>query len=400
MINRIKLTVVFFSLTVLIAGCGIGSSGNPSAIVKLGFVNPTSGQFAPIGKSMRRGLEMYLSEHGNRLGGRKVELVEVDEGAGAASAVPGARKLIQRDRVNAVTGVVSSATAAALFPQFEQAKIPVVLTQGYPYPNVRRNPSPYLWCVGVTTAPIVEATVGHLASNVPADKGVYFLSADYVQGHTMIERIKKSYAKAGGRVAGSDFAPLGSTLDYQPYLSKIARSGAAAVYAFFSGADGVRFVKQYKSFGLAERLPVYSSSSLTVGSSMQEQGDAAKGIVTVGIYEPSVENPENKRFVAEYQKRYHAVPDTFAAQQYDAMAALDGAIGSVRGELTSDAIIDGLRGIATLETPRGRWQFEKDAQFAMSTMYLFEVRKTDGRLSSELIRDIGVFNPASGKKVG
>ncbi len=63
-----------------------------------------TGIFAQIGKDMVNGFEMYLDEHGNKLGGADVKfIVEDNQGKGDA-AVTKAKKLILQDKVQMFIG--------------------------------------------------------------------------------------------------------------------------------------------------------------------------------------------------------------------------------------------------------------------------------------------------------
>jgi branched-chain amino acid transport system substrate-binding protein len=50
---------------------------------------------------------------------------------------------------------------------------------------------------------------------------------------------------------------------------------------------------------------------------------------------PNLDNPQNKKFVADYEKEYNAVPATYAFQAYDAALLIDGALKLTKGN-TSD----------------------------------------------------------------
>src|SRR3712207_7027802 len=58
---------------------------------------------------------------------------------------------------------------------------------------------------------------------------------------------------------------------FQPYLARIQRSGAKAVYCFYAGAEAVAFVKQYQQFGLASKIPLYCSGFVTEGGVRSEE---------------------------------------------------------------------------------------------------------------------------------
>jgi branched-chain amino acid transport system substrate-binding protein len=399
--NALVCTVALLGFAA--SGCGssaVSSTNHDSAStghVKLGFINPLSGPYASLGTDQKNALDLYLSQHDNKLGGRTVDLFTVDEGSGPQTSVPSARKLVQQDHVDVATGVISSATAAAVLPQFAAAKTPIVFTQGYPYKAPNPTPSPYAWTVGVTNPPFATSIAKYMAAHVDKSKGVYFLAADYSVGHQLVELTMKAYQATGGRIAGSAFPAYGTTLDYQPYMAKVKQSGAAAVYSFFAGSDAVRFVQQYAQFGLAGTVQSYSTSSLTSGGALKAEGSAALGIVTNGIYEPNLDNEANRQFVKAYRAAYKVDPDVFALQQNDALTVLDKALGGVHGALTEGGIVAALKSVGSIDTPRGTWTLDSTLQAPVQDMYLFEVKKISGVISNALLQSLGTLDPITGQ---
>ncbi|WP_091345714.1 ABC transporter substrate-binding protein [Micromonospora rhizosphaerae] len=92
--------LVLAAAATLLAACGGGSlggakaDGNGSAgdTVKVGLLVAKSGVYASVGRDMENGFKLYLAEHGQKLGGKRVELVEVDEGESPQSGVAGATR--------------------------------------------------------------------------------------------------------------------------------------------------------------------------------------------------------------------------------------------------------------------------------------------------------------------
>ena len=112
---------VFALLTFLAAPAG-------AQTIKIGVIIPGSGPFAIIGEEVKNGLEMYFAEQGNTVAGRKVELIIEDDGNKPEVGLAKAKKLIERDGVSVITGIVSSSVAYALRDYIAAAKIPMVIT--------------------------------------------------------------------------------------------------------------------------------------------------------------------------------------------------------------------------------------------------------------------------------
>jgi branched-chain amino acid transport system substrate-binding protein len=185
-------------------------------------------------------------------------------------------------------------------------------------------------------------------------------------------------------VAGSEFTPFGKTTNFQPYLARIERSGAKAVYCFYAGAEAVAFVKQYQQFGLASKIPLYCSGFATEGGVLKAQGDAALGIKTSLHYSDQIDNPTNRKFVADYTAKYGDPPTAYAVQAYDAAATLDQALAK---GTTGEAIVEGLKGVGEIDSPRGRWRFS-DGQGPEQTYYLRNTEEQGGRIVNVVVQPL------------
>ena len=83
--------------------------------LKIGFMTTLSGPAASVGKHMQDGFNLYLDLNGKKLGGREVELITVDDELKPDVAVSKAQALIERDKVDFVTGIIFSNILAAVF---------------------------------------------------------------------------------------------------------------------------------------------------------------------------------------------------------------------------------------------------------------------------------------------
>jgi branched-chain amino acid transport system substrate-binding protein len=172
-----------------------------------------------------------------------------------------------------------------------------------------------------------------------------------------------------------------------PYLNQIKASGAKAVFCFYAGSSAVDFVRQYTEAGLSPSVNLYAGGFLTEGVVLKQQGPAAKGVYTSMNYSPDLDNPTNRRFSAEYQKRYRLVPTTYAMASFDAAAVLDKAIGLAGSDLSPIALNAAIGKIGTIDSPRGVWQFNQN-RTPLQKWYLRQVRTDGAILSNGLIADL------------
>jgi branched-chain amino acid transport system substrate-binding protein len=363
---------------------GSGSGADASGPVKIGLSVPLSGVYSTLGEDMTQGFELYLDQHGKKLGGHEIKVVKADEGEGPDTGVPATSKLVTQDGVSAVVGIVNSATALGLHDTFVQSKVPLIVANAGA-DDLTKETSDYLWRVSFRNGAVGEALGKHVAEEV-GDGSVYVMASDYAAGHESVGGFKKSFEAAGGKIAGESYTPFGTTSDWQPYLSKVRNSGASAVYVFYAGAEAVNFVKQYASFGLKDKVQLYGAGFLTEGGVLAAQGDAARGVRTALHYSDSIDTPENAEFVKAYQAAYDELPTVYAVQAYDAAAVLDKAL---EGAETTDGegVAKAIAGVGDIESPRGTWSFDEHHD-PNQPYFLREVGQTGSGLGNTVVRQL------------
>jgi branched-chain amino acid transport system substrate-binding protein len=379
----------------LLTGCGSvgdektsgGSAEAGTGPIKVGLVIPQAGVYAPLGVDMKAGWDLYLSQHGGKLGGREVRLVIGDEGEGPETGVPAVQRLLNRERVDVLVGVVNSATALGVKQAVSNAKKLLVVSNAGAGPVT--GDTPYVWRTSFTNGQVAYAIGQQIAKDV-GGKRVFAMAPDYAAGEEAVAGFKAGLQAGGGKVAGQQLTPFGKTEDFQPYLTKVRSSGAAAVYAFYAGAEAVAFVKQYAQFGLSDRVPLYGSGFLTEGGVLKAQGTAANGVKTALHYSTELDNPANQDFVPAYASAAGAPPTVYAMQTYDAAHVLDRIVkgSALDGDTLSKAL--GKLGEIT-DSPRGSWSFDK--QSPKQTMYLREVEPKGGKRVNAVVKELGQFAP-------
>jgi branched-chain amino acid transport system substrate-binding protein len=375
------------SMAPVLTACG-GSSGSQSsaakdaAPIKVGLLVPQSGGYKTIGDDLANGFQLFLGLGGGRLGGRRVEVVFADEGETAESGKAAVDKLLKHDRVSVVSGVANSSVMLAIKDVVEAAQVPLIGSNASPASMIGVK---YIWRTS-----FVNNEPGKALGKYVADKlrggSVYLIAADYPAGRDEVSGFKESFGS--GRIEGEVYTPFSPPItDFMPYLNQIKASGAKAVFCFYAGSSAVDFVRQYKEAGLSSSVNLYAGGFLTEGVVLKQQGPAAKGVYTSMNYSPDLDNPTNRRFAAEYQKRYGLVPTTYAMASFDAAAVLDKAIGLAGSDLSPIALNAAIGKIGTIDSPRGVWQFNQN-RTPLQKWYLRQVRTDGAILSNGLIADL------------
>ena len=385
--RRVVITAAAGLALALVAGCGSSleeeQQGSGDGPVKVGLLVPKSGVYAPLGRDMENGFRMYLDAAGGKLGGRSVEMVVADEGGGPETGVPAAQKLVQQDKVTTLVGIVNSAVALGVRDLVTDARIPLIVANAGANAITGERRSDYVWRTSFTNGEVAAALGAYVAGQVKDGK-VFLAAPDYAAGKEATAGFQEAFEAAGGSVAGTELTPFGTTTNFQPYLARIQRSGAKAVYCFYAGAEAVAFVKQYQQFGLSSKVPLYCSGFVTEGGVLKAQGDAALGIQGSLHYSDQLDNPTNEKFVADYSSKYGESPTVYAVQAYDAAAVLDRALAKGTG---GDAIVEGLRGIGEIDSPRGPWRFD-DGHGPDQIYYLRTTEEQEGKIVNAVVRPL------------
>jgi branched-chain amino acid transport system substrate-binding protein len=101
-----------------------------------------------------------------------------------------------------------------------------------------------------------------------------------------------------------------------------------------------------------------------------------------------MDNPQNKKFVVDYEKEFGSIPATYAFQAYDAALAIDAALKQTKGS-TSDK--DALRAAmkkANFESLRGKFKFNTN-NYPIQDFYLTKVvKRPDGKFQTEIVERV------------
>jgi branched-chain amino acid transport system substrate-binding protein len=137
---------------------------------------------------------------------------------------------------------------------------------------------------------------------------------------------------------------------------------------------GVNFIKQLIASGLNKQVPYF-----VPGYSADEDTIKALGDTMVGLYNSShwawdLDNPANKKFVADFKATYNRVPSMYAFQGYDVVRLLDRAVADVKGNIEDKAALHKAIAAARFQSVRGEFKFNAN-QFPINSFYLRQVQK-------------------------
>lgn len=194
----IRLTFI-----VLTAGC-LTATAHAEDKVKIGFIAPSTGQFAQIGNMMIAGAKYFLQESGSSVAGKTIDLIIRDDGGQPDNAKRIAQEFVVNDKVAVLAGLTFTPVALTVAPIATEAKVPeVVMAAGT---SIITEKSPYIVRTFYTTAQAAVA-MAQWAVKKGVKKVVTFVS-DYAPGYDAEKTFSDEFKKDGGEIIASIRAPV------------------------------------------------------------------------------------------------------------------------------------------------------------------------------------------------
>jgi branched-chain amino acid transport system substrate-binding protein len=342
------------------------------AKLKVGFMLPYTGTYAPLGVAIENGFRLAMADNGGKLGGREIDIAKVDDESEPAKATDNINRLVTRDKVDVVVGTVHSGVAAAMLRVTKESGVLHIIpnaglaaaTGPLCAPNVFRT-SFSNWQSGFA--------MGSVLAGRPAVRKVATLTWRYAAGEEFVKGFKDGYARGGGQIVKELWVPF-PNVEFQALLTELAALGPDATYAFFAGAGAAKFLRDYAQAGLKGKIPLVGPGFLTEGV-IEAAGDAAQGIETCLHYADGLGTKRDEAFRAAYAKAFKNAPDVYAVAGYDAGLLLDAGLRAVKGDLGKKKELVAAVEKQTIDSPRGAWRLSR-AHNPVQDIYL---RKVAGR---------------------
>ena len=376
------ISVFLFSLT--FRGQGMAEAAEP---IKIGFMAPYVGVFSKLGNDLRNGFQLYLEEIGYKVAGRPIIFIDEDTEGKPEVGLVKARKLVEKDRVHVLAGIISSPVAYAVRDYAIAKKVPLILVSAGATKLTQDLRSPYIFRVSFANGQ-EELAAGWYAYTKMGARKVIMMAPDYAAGHEKVVGFTKTFKFMGGEIVEGIYPPLGTT-DYAPYLAKVANyvGKVDRVWAFFAGSDAIRFINQYQEYGLKDKIKLWVDGGTVDEAILPSMKEAALGVDNYQHYAPSLDTPENKRFVKVYQQKYNEIPAQLADQGYVGAKAIMKGIEAVNGKIENqEAFLKALKSVK-FEAPRGSFRFDEH-QNVIFNVYIRRVVKEDGRYFNQVIDTI------------
>jgi branched-chain amino acid transport system substrate-binding protein len=359
------------SLSVGILGLSLVAVGaQAQETVKIGLIQPLTGSVAYNGTTDVNGSKLALDEINAAGGvlGKKVELIIEDGQCRPANSVNAAEKLIQRDKVVAISGAFCSSSTLALMPVAANYKLPLV-TGVSSSAELTEKGNPWFFRATETDALLAKSFSKILFDQLKLRKIAYIgVNDDFGRGG--VAEFEKQMTAMGATTVMKEYFEHG-TSDFYTLLTKLRASGADGVFVAAETQDGSTLVKQKAELGLT--VKVFGVGSWATADFIKLTGDASEGIYAAVPYASTMATPKNKEFVAAYTARYGEAPGKYSAAGYNVIHIIADAIS--RANSTDPEKLRDALSKTSYDGPNGHFEFDAKGQASGFTVVLVQLLK-------------------------
>ena len=361
--------------------CASGFAQN-DAPVKVGLLSTLSGPGAGLGVDIRDGFQLAVKLSGGKFSGKAVDVIVADDQASPDVGRQTADRLVKRDKVDFMTGIVFSNVMLAVGAPTFQSKTFYISANAGPSQFAGEQCNPYFFSASYQNDNMHEAV-----GKVVTDKGfkkVALIAPNYPAGKDAIAGFKRFFK---GEVASETYTAL-NQLDYGTELSKLRATKPDAVYIFLPGGMGINFIKQFVGAGLSKDITLFGLGFSGDEDVIKAVGEPMLGMFNTSQWGHDMDNAANKKFVTEFEKAYGRLPTLYAAQGFDAARLIEAAVRDSKGKLDDKAAVRKALEAAKFDSVRGAFKFNSN-HFPIQDYYLRVITKdAKGRVTNRTLSPV------------
>jgi branched-chain amino acid transport system substrate-binding protein len=355
---------------------------------KIGLILPMTGPSASTGMQIEAAARLYMVQNGDKVAGRKIELIIKDDGGVPDATKRMAQELVVNDKVGVLSGFGLTPLALATAPIATQSKTPMVVMAAAT--SSITEASPFIIRTSFTL-PQCAVAMGDWAPKNGL-KRVVTLVSDYGPGIDAERYFKERMQLNSAQVVESLRVPL-RTPDFAPFLQKVRDLKPDALFVFVPSGAGAAVMKQFLERGMDKAgIKLIGTGDLTDDDQLNDMGDGALGVVTAHHYSAAHPSALNKKFVDAFKKANNGLrPNFMAVGGYDGMRVIYEALKNTKGgQGGGEALLAAMKG-QIFESPRGQIFIDAQTRDIVQSIYLRKVERKEGQLYNvefDVIKDM------------
>lgn len=365
-------TVAAATVALSLAMGGAALAQQSDQPLKIGVMTDFGSVYSDIGGAGNvEGAKMAIEEFGGTMFGKPIELVTADPQMKADIAANIARKWYEAENVDMIIDLPTSATALAAMEMSKRYEKIMIITDAASSDITGKSCSPYTahWTYDTYSN---AHTVGSALVKQGGDSW-FFITADYLFGHSIERDVSEVVKAAGGKVLGSARHPL-NTSDFSSFLLQAQASKAKIIGLANGGGDTINAIKQASEFGIVAGgqklagIVMFISDIHSLGLKM------AQGLVITEAYYWD-QNDRTRAFGKKFFERMKRMPSMNQASTYSATLHYLKAVKAA-GTRDTKAVLAKMREMPVRDAFTDNGYLREDGRMVHS-MLLLEVKKPE-----------------------
>ncbi len=315
--KNVILGLLFVGLSFYFYGCSVQDDQKK---FKIAVASPLTGDIAPLGQGIKRGVILAYIEITNKYPEVNVDLAYFDDRATESEAVNVAQKIVADTSIIGVVGHLNSGCSIPASRVYNSKNI-LMITPASTNPKLTLQGYKNVFRLCPT-----DSQQGPVAARFLIKRGIKSVSViddktEYGQG--LAEEFRKEFEKLGGKVLSYDSIAVG-TRDFKSLLTKVKSLNPQAIYFGGVYVEGSLLTKQADEVGLT--VPFVGGDGLFTQNYINVAGNSSEGDIVTFIGEPIDEtHPFYKKYRETFPKEeiepfdyysYEAAKIIFAAYLY------------------------------------------------------------------------------------
>ncbi|WP_194891288.1 branched-chain amino acid ABC transporter substrate-binding protein [Catenulispora pinisilvae] len=352
------------------SGSSTSAANNGKPTLEIGVQGPLSGANQALGLNIDWGVKLAVQQE-NAKGDLPFNLAvkEADDQGLQNNGADEANLLIQDPKVMGVVGPAFSGPTAAAGALYSTANL-VAISPSATAPKLTASGFKTFYRVVANDNIQGKAAADYMAKSLKA--GNVFVVDDKSQYGQGLSTAIIAQLKVDGVTVETDSAQAG-TQDYSQLASKVASSGAKAMYYAGYYADGGVFAKALKSAGYTGTMMSGDGSKdpnfiTTAGK------DAAEGWQFTCACLDAGTNPKYAAFVSAYKQLANAEPGTYSIEGYDAANTIISVLKGLNTASPTRAAVAGAVGTVDYQGLSKEVKFTSTGDISTTAVYVYQIK--------------------------
>jgi branched-chain amino acid transport system substrate-binding protein len=347
--------------------------------IRIGAIVEFTGPLLREGPHEEMGIKLALDHFGSEVAGRKIEVIVEDGATSSTVSFDKARKLVERDKVKFILSPLQEEIGATLAPYLEKNKVPLVGMRIMGRETVEK----YNYAISPAgTSAQHTYTMGAYVYDKLGYRSVTLIQPDVLCSHLMEEAFKKSFEGRGGKVIQAQYPPF-PEVNFAPYITAMKSADACGTWNPAPGQ--LRFFAQYMEMGMGKKMPLFAlyNGGTFMEVDLSQYGDNCLGIRGNTDWAMAVDTPANKKFVADFEKKFGQKPREPGWGAYAAMQVIFETIKATKGDTTPEKLQQAMLNLK-IRTAAGDLRFTSKG-VGIYDIYITENVKVGGVYGQKII---------------